>query len=451
MLSSMTMFPLIQGVLAFDTPYNGLARSMFVYGAFSRYDKVSGVFNVMTALSAAAPAAIGRMGIKRGAASAMKASRFASPAWKSWQLIAVRTGTVGAIAAGGVAAYTHRKEIMQGVRTLRNVKKEDIVQGYHTSIDRLGQGLAYINRGNVGQSFAWLSDHFAFVGALMKQKELNRRLERMAALKGVGIHDYYVSLGENGYWSGGYFVPERTFCAVPDQKYAAHRLFERHVVPDVDDEIQAHVSLFKTDKNVAYEQMTQDAAKRVVQWFSDEADLFDDPRFAAPMPAEEDDKDIDQDIANAEQEAGEEEGVDPDALPDESPVDVAAAASLVALPEDTEDALSEDAPKADDKQTYMRNLFRIAQQTGTDIRAWSSRLPAMGMATMPPLPTLPAMPTMSSVTLPNVSLPGAGLFSKKQDTSVEQPSKGDEKGDKSGDSAAQVDVSASEKPPVERG
>lgn len=34
------MFPLIQGILAFDTPYNGLARSMFVYGAFSQYNKV---------------------------------------------------------------------------------------------------------------------------------------------------------------------------------------------------------------------------------------------------------------------------------------------------------------------------------------------------------------------------------------------------------------------------
>lgn len=30
------MFPLVQGILAFDTPYNGLSRSMFAYGAFSQ-------------------------------------------------------------------------------------------------------------------------------------------------------------------------------------------------------------------------------------------------------------------------------------------------------------------------------------------------------------------------------------------------------------------------------
>jgi len=35
------IFPLIQGILTFDTPYNGLARSMFVYGGFSNYQKVS--------------------------------------------------------------------------------------------------------------------------------------------------------------------------------------------------------------------------------------------------------------------------------------------------------------------------------------------------------------------------------------------------------------------------
>jgi hypothetical protein len=44
------MFPLIQGILAFDTPYNGLARSMFVYGAFSNYSKVNSVFNAMLPL-----------------------------------------------------------------------------------------------------------------------------------------------------------------------------------------------------------------------------------------------------------------------------------------------------------------------------------------------------------------------------------------------------------------
>ena len=37
---------------------------MFVYGAFSNYDKVSNVFNVMTALSAG-PVALGRLAMDK--------------------------------------------------------------------------------------------------------------------------------------------------------------------------------------------------------------------------------------------------------------------------------------------------------------------------------------------------------------------------------------------------
>ncbi|GAW26121.1 hypothetical protein SAMD00023353_2101520 [Rosellinia necatrix] len=118
------MFPLIQGILTFDTPFNGLARSMFVYGAFSNYSKVSSVFNVMTALSAA-PAALGKTAFRRTATS-IPARGSSSPAWKGWQLVAVQTGTVGAIAAGGVAAYMHRQQIMSGMRSMRNLNKESV-------------------------------------------------------------------------------------------------------------------------------------------------------------------------------------------------------------------------------------------------------------------------------------------------------------------------------------
>jgi len=128
--ASSPIFPLIQGILTFDTPFNGLARSMFVYGAFSNYHKVSTVFNVMTALSAA-PAALGKTAFRRttaGAGTGLPSSRGSStsPAWKAWQLVAVRTGTVGAIAAGGVAAYMHRQQIMDGMRSMRGFNKESM-------------------------------------------------------------------------------------------------------------------------------------------------------------------------------------------------------------------------------------------------------------------------------------------------------------------------------------
>jgi hypothetical protein len=429
------MFPLIQGVLTFDTPFNGLARSMFVYGAFSNYSKVSNVFNVMTALAAGAPATIAKLGAKRGAGAALSAKRSSSPAWKAWQLVAVKTGTVGAIAAGGVAAYTHRKQIIEGISSVRNLNKESVVQGYQQSVDKLGQGLAYINRGNVGQSFAWLSDHFTFVGALLKQNELNRRLERMTSLKGVGIADLYASMGENGYWSGGYFVPERTFCAIPAKDQPAAGLFSRHVVDGADDEIQAHMSMFKPDKNKGYELMTNEAAKLVVDWFNDRTELFDDPKFA-DAPAEPGEEEvvakvvegsqeniehlsIEKEGTEAETQAGPLNEESQDTIPDESPIDIAAAASLVPLPDDIEGELTDDGgtkEPTERKQAYLRYLFGVAQQTSTNIKSyWPAKLPSMDSMSMPKV-TVPGV-SMPTVSMPSVGLPGVGMFSKKSTAS----------------------------------
>ncbi|KAI8245033.1 hypothetical protein K4K53_002920 [Colletotrichum sp. SAR 10_77] len=412
------IFPPIQGILTFDTPYNSLARSMFVYGAFSNYQKVSSVFNVMTALSAAAPASLARLGTRRAATSAV-ASTARNPGWKTWQLVAVRTGTVGAIAAGGVAAYVNREAIMNG---LKNLNKESVKEGYRQSIDALGQGLAYINRGNVGRSFAWLSDHFTFVGALLKQKELNRRLERMGALKGVGIHDFYASLGENGYWQGGYFVPERTFCAVPEESHAAYPLFSRQVLRKVDDEVQAHMSLFDPEKNEDYEKMTDKAADLVIEWFNSEERVVDDPKFREPPPEEaQEDHEVEETLekakSNDEAEKSDEKldekvaSKSTDELPDESPIDIAAAASVVPLPEDGDGDLVGDASPenvdTEQKRTYMQHLFQVAQQTGTGVR---------GMPGMPSMPKVPAsVSSLGQVSMPSVNIWRRGTPSQAQD------------------------------------
>jgi hypothetical protein len=384
----------------------------------------------MTAVAAAAPASIAKLGLKQSAkraAAGVSRTKSSNPAFATWQLVAVRTGTVGAIAAGGVAAYMHRKQIIEGLSNMRNLNKDSVVQGYQSSVDALGQGLAYINRGNVGKSFAWLSEHFTFVGALLKQNELNRRLERMASLKGVGVADLYASMGENGYWSGGYFVPERTFCAVPAKDQPAASLFSRHVIEDADDEIQAHMSMFLPDKNKNYEVMTNDAAKLVVTWFNDDTELWDDPRFAlAPSePSEEevvakavegnedklDPEKVAEEVVDPQSGA---ESVDDASIPDESPIDIAAAASLVPLPDDIEDEITAGDGKeksAAEKQAYMRYLFGVAQQTGTNLKSYlPSKLPTMDQMSMPKV-SLPA--SMSNVSMPSVSMPSVSLFSKK--------------------------------------
>ncbi|KAK5655804.1 hypothetical protein OQA88_5342 [Cercophora sp. LCS_1] len=442
----------VRALLSFDTPYNGLARSMFVYGAFSNYQRVTSVFNVMTALSAAAPAALSKLSTR----SVPRATK-SSPAWKTWQIIAVRTGTVGAIAAGGVAAYVHRRKIMDGVKGLKDITRDDIKSG-------MGQGLAYVNRGSVGGALGWLSEHFAFVGSLLRQNEMERRFERLCALRGVGVRDYYVSLGENGVWSGGYFVPERTFCAVPpstgeegEKKVVGDKekekaadgkgeekgkedmeksvvnkdIFKRCVVEGAEDEVIAHMSIFNKERNQGYDQMVEDAAKWLKRWAESTEEIWDDPKFQEPVPPEEGEteeiaKVVDEDNVEGVEERVKDKGVGEDAVPDESPIDIAAAASLVPLPED-EDG------KDDEKKAYLRHLFAIAQSTGSGL--WGnipSKMPTVDMSkvsmpTMPSvsMPSMPAMPSMPSMSMPK----SFGLFSRKSDASAETgPSSGPDTG-----------------------
>lgn len=312
-------------------------------------------------------------------------------------------------------------------------------------MDTISQGLAYINRGNVGRSFEYMSDHFTFVGALLKQQELAQRLERMALLKGIGIHDYYTSLGENGYWSGGYFVPERTFCAIPATEHQAYHLFSRRIIKNVGDEVQAHVSMFIRDKNDEYEQMTQEACNLVIRWFKDDSPIEDDPKFVESPP-----EPVEQPVTTTPegQEIPKTEGLasNPDDLeesltggdgddmdiPDESPLDITAAAAAIPLPDDDEDL--DVPPVADTKEarrsTYMRYLMGIAQQAGTGVKSYvPTKMPEMPSGpsfksfvprSMPQLPQLPQ--------IPSIPRPSVGIFSRKQQedpNNADQSAKGE--------------------------
>lgn len=113
------MFPLITGLLTYDTPYNGLARSMFAYGAFSQYQNVSALYNIWSSLSgglglASASSAAGSIAQTRaekvpGNKEMKKAVRtmggVPASSWRRWGVLAARTGTLGAVLAGGVTAY----------------------------------------------------------------------------------------------------------------------------------------------------------------------------------------------------------------------------------------------------------------------------------------------------------------------------------------------------------
>lgn len=131
--------------------------------------------------------------------------------------------------------------------------------------ENISQGLAYVSRESIGEGFAWMASHLKFVGALMKQTQLTTRLERLSQLEGVGLVNIYTSLGENGYWSGGYFVPKRTFCAIPTDK-GKGGLFIEQPNPKAGNEIEAHCSMFKPEKNERYKEMLERSKEFVLEW-----------------------------------------------------------------------------------------------------------------------------------------------------------------------------------------
>jgi hypothetical protein len=211
------MFPLIQGVLLFDTPLNGLARSMFAYGAFTQYQKLSGIYNILStvtsslAIGGGSASSAGATTVAAGAGGAALASQAGS--WRRWQALASRTGAYGAIMAGGVAAYVHREQIYNSLSSFSIPTKESLAKVNYK--DNISQGLMFVSRDAIGEGFSWMASHLKFVGALMKTGQLTQRLERLESLEGVGVTNFYTSLGQNDVWNGGYFVPKRTFCAVP--------------------------------------------------------------------------------------------------------------------------------------------------------------------------------------------------------------------------------------------
>ncbi|KAG9243278.1 hypothetical protein BJ878DRAFT_423965 [Calycina marina] len=251
------MFPLIHGILAFDTPFNGLSRSMFAYGAFSQYQNISSLWSVASTIST--------FGAGATASTMVDQTTNHNPMFKRWHAIAARSGTYGAIVAGGVAAYMNRQQIAQG---LSMVSRDNITQSWQkVNKENISQGLAYVSRDSIGEGFAWMGGHLKFVGALMKQAQLKTRLERLSQLKGVGVANLYTSLGENGYWTGGYFVPKRTFSAIPMEKDTG-AMFEEQPNAKAANEIEAHCSMFRIDKNPQYEEMTMRSRDLVLKWMA---------------------------------------------------------------------------------------------------------------------------------------------------------------------------------------
>lgn len=219
--------PLIQGILAMDTPFLGISSPMLAYSAFSQFSKVSSAYRLMAMLPAS---------FLRGKDTSGQPARrggYQRTAWElgaipAWRTIAAYAGTSGALAAAGVAAYMNREELYQG--------------------------------------YTWIQNHLQFVGVIMKREESRMKLARITALEGFGFANLYTTLGQNSMLSGGTYVPERTFCALPPADNPLARAFRKEINLVAKDEIDAHMSMFQEERNPGYNRLLDDSQGLIAEW-----------------------------------------------------------------------------------------------------------------------------------------------------------------------------------------
>ena len=229
------MFPYIQGVLAFDTPYLGIAPGVVAHGAEGHYNTASSAFAQLSGLTGALWG--GKVATEQEAkdmkdkkdtkepvaalpAPPESAEASASlPAWQRWGKIAMYAGAGAAVAAGGAAAYMNREQITEG--------------------------------------WSWVGSHLEFVGCLMKGEELRKRMAGMVKLNKelhVGFGNLYTTLGKkalsknDGSMVGSMIGNQRTFCNLP--KKEARNYWHDAINDAAPDEIQAHMS--KSSKGLGH-------------------------------------------------------------------------------------------------------------------------------------------------------------------------------------------------------
>lgn len=215
------MFPYVQGVLAFDTPFLGISPGLVAHGAESHYAAASTAIAQLSGLTsllggakaakanadarAALPPAEGKEASQEQQGKGNAASK---SGWAKWGTIAMAAGAVGAVAAGGVAAYYNREQITQGL--------------------------------------SWATSHLEFVGCLARKEELRRRVAYMVRLNKelqVGFGNFYTRLGQAAgsrqvSMVGTVLGNERTFCILPQRDQAGD--WREAVNNKAKDEISAH-------------------------------------------------------------------------------------------------------------------------------------------------------------------------------------------------------------------
>lgn len=247
---STLMFPYIQAVLAFDTPYLGIAPGVVAHGAEKHWNTASSAYSAYTNLAGAFG-----WGAKDAGSGAVDASKMlpapsgkavsdanadaaSAPLWQRYGRVAMFAGAAGAIAAGGAAAYLKRDQISEGLN--------------------------------------WATSHLEFIGALARPEEMQKRLAKVAKLtttSELGFANLYTTLGhavnqqqqtQKESWTGKVLGKDRTFCNLPKGQ------LKNYFIPAVNDksttETWAHMSMFDPKGNPGYYTLSETAKEKIIEW-----------------------------------------------------------------------------------------------------------------------------------------------------------------------------------------
>ena len=256
------MFPHIQGVLAFDTPFLGIAPDIIAHGAEGYSKKATNAYSTLSELAtglgwgsksdpnvASGSSSSGKIvGALPAPSSAADAA--AAPRWQSWGKYAMFAGAAGAVAAGGAAAlYSQREKLSAG--------------------------------------WTWAYSHLEFVGVLYKGEELKKRVESVGSIgeeRGIGSANFYTLLGKGAAEGFGLVGATstlkdgnsmRTFCNLPRrvreskggmQQEATGLRWYKALNDKAGDETWAHMNMFYPRDNPGFYSLGERTKEVVASW-----------------------------------------------------------------------------------------------------------------------------------------------------------------------------------------
>ena len=284
------MFPHIRGLIAFDTPFLGIAPGVVSYAAESHHRTAAAAYgavsNVVNAFGWGGEKRSGNgdgkgngqtMGIpsarREAGITSPSADAAATPSWQRWGKYAMFAGAAGAVAAGGAAAL-------------------------------------YANRDCFSAGWGWAKSHLEFVGCLARRDELRRRVSLLSTLqgeRGVSCANLYTCLGKGavdisstngakmnvtaGATSFSRLRSDmRTFCSLPEDvgcdasddpanpfdtgkpvEHSAARLAKgmrwiKCINNKATDETNAHTSMFSPADNPEFYELAQISRDLLVDW-----------------------------------------------------------------------------------------------------------------------------------------------------------------------------------------